>query len=230
MNWFRKKEDEEHNFFQNYTDLLSGFLIVFIIASLVFYQQYISLDGWVKQHGGDVSGVIRDLELASKLKAFAKAQHELTKDNKYIHYNASADRFECEVNSIFKPNESTLQSGGESKIIEAGKELNAVLKECKSENIEVKVIIEGRASRHKCQIPSKGEQQRLEKLSLDRAKYLYNVWEKHGTLTQVTSPEKDIVVTGSGVFGYKRYNGSKEDLNRRVVIQIIPFIKYKDKK
>jgi hypothetical protein len=43
--------------------------------------------------------------------------------------------------------------------------------------------------------------------------------------------EKDIVVTGSGVFGYHRYSGvEKEDLNRRVVIQIIPFIKYREKK
>lgn len=231
MNWFRKKEEEEHNFFQNYTDLLSGFLIVFIIASLVFYRQYISLEGWVQQHGGDVSGVIKDLELARKLKDFARAQYELTKNNKYIYYNVAADRFECDVNSIFEPNQSKLINGGESKIIEAGKELNAVLKACKSDNIDFRLIIEGRASRYKCQIPDEREQQRLERVSLERAKYLYNVWLKHGTLTQVASPEKDIVVTGSGVFGYNRYTGKKnEDLNRRVVIQIIPFIKYKDKK
>ena len=104
-----------------------------------------------------------------------------------------------------------------------------MLKACKSDNIDFRLIIEGRASRYKCQIPDVREQQRLEKVSLERAKYLYNVWEEHGTLTQVTSPEKDIVVTGSGVFGYNRYSGAqKEDLNRRVVIQIIPFIKFKD--
>ena len=231
MNWFRKKEDEEHNFFQNYTDLLSGFLIVFIIASLAFSYQYIRLQGLVDRYGKDASGLSQDLELVEKLSSFAQAQNELTKNNKYIFYNKEADRFECEIKSIFEPNESTLKSGGESKIIEAGKELNTVLKACKSDNIDFRLIIEGRASRYKCQIPNVREQQRLEKVSLERAKYLYNVWEEHGTLTQVTSPEKDIVVTGSGVFGYNRYSGAqKEDLNRRVVIQIIPFIKYKDKK
>ena len=35
-----REEGEEHNFWQNYTDLMSGFLIVFIIASLVAYGSY----------------------------------------------------------------------------------------------------------------------------------------------------------------------------------------------
>lgn len=35
-----KDNGEEHNFWQNYTDLMSGFLIVFIIASLVAYNSY----------------------------------------------------------------------------------------------------------------------------------------------------------------------------------------------
>ena len=41
MTWLnRNKEEEGHNFWQNYTDLMSGFLIVFIIASLVASQHY----------------------------------------------------------------------------------------------------------------------------------------------------------------------------------------------
>ena len=35
-----RETGEEHNFWQNYTDLMSGFLIVFIIASLVAYGSY----------------------------------------------------------------------------------------------------------------------------------------------------------------------------------------------
>ena len=34
-----KDVGEEHNFWMSYTDLMSGFLIVFIIAALVFYNQ-----------------------------------------------------------------------------------------------------------------------------------------------------------------------------------------------
>ena len=37
---FRKKSEEEHNFWMSYTDLMSGFLIVFIIASLIAYSDY----------------------------------------------------------------------------------------------------------------------------------------------------------------------------------------------
>lgn len=35
-----REDGEEHNFWQNYTDLMSGFLIVFIITSLVAYGSY----------------------------------------------------------------------------------------------------------------------------------------------------------------------------------------------
>jgi flagellar motor protein MotB len=37
---FRKKSEDEHNFWMSYTDLMSGFLIVFIIASLIAYSDY----------------------------------------------------------------------------------------------------------------------------------------------------------------------------------------------
>ncbi len=36
---FGKDTGEDHNFWMSYTDLMSGFLIVFIIASLIFYNQ-----------------------------------------------------------------------------------------------------------------------------------------------------------------------------------------------
>ena len=35
-----RNNGEDHNFWQNYTDLMSGFLIVFIIASIVAYSSY----------------------------------------------------------------------------------------------------------------------------------------------------------------------------------------------
>lgn len=40
MKLFSKKESGEHDFWMSYTDLMSGFLIVFIIISIVVYQQY----------------------------------------------------------------------------------------------------------------------------------------------------------------------------------------------
>lgn len=37
---FRKDSGEEHNFWMSYTDLMSGFLVVFIILSVILYNYY----------------------------------------------------------------------------------------------------------------------------------------------------------------------------------------------
>lgn len=36
---FKKYEDDSHNFWMSYTDLMAGFLIVFIVASLLYYHK-----------------------------------------------------------------------------------------------------------------------------------------------------------------------------------------------
>ena len=41
---FKKDRGEEHDFWMSYTDLMSGFLIVFIIASLVYYSQISAIE------------------------------------------------------------------------------------------------------------------------------------------------------------------------------------------
>lgn len=37
--FFRKADNESHNFWMSYTDLMSGFLIVFIIASIIYFNR-----------------------------------------------------------------------------------------------------------------------------------------------------------------------------------------------
>lgn len=39
-NWLKKAEGEEHNFWMSYTDLMAGFLVVFIIISVILYYQF----------------------------------------------------------------------------------------------------------------------------------------------------------------------------------------------
>ena len=54
--FFLKDNGEEHNFWQNYTDLMSGFLIVFIITSLVAYVGYKSfVDIFTESSNGEVT-------------------------------------------------------------------------------------------------------------------------------------------------------------------------------
>lgn len=38
--WQKKSESEEHNFWMSYTDLMAGFLVVFIIISVILYYQF----------------------------------------------------------------------------------------------------------------------------------------------------------------------------------------------
>ena len=37
---FKKNNGEEHNFWMSYTDLMSGFLIIFMLASIYMFNRY----------------------------------------------------------------------------------------------------------------------------------------------------------------------------------------------
>ena len=70
------KDGEEHNFWQNYTDLMSGFLIVFIIASLVAYSSYKIYVDLYHEKGiteANVNDIIINAELYEKIRQFQDA-------------------------------------------------------------------------------------------------------------------------------------------------------------
>lgn len=46
---FGRKTEEDHDFWMSYTDLMSGFLIVFIITSLIFHSDYTNLRREISQ-------------------------------------------------------------------------------------------------------------------------------------------------------------------------------------
>lgn len=68
-----KNEGDEHNFWQNYTDLMSGFLVVFIITSLVAWYGYIKVTGAIGGDGGSIKVTIEqsrnDSESSTKHKS-----------------------------------------------------------------------------------------------------------------------------------------------------------------
>ena len=49
-----KDNGEDHNFWQNYSDLMAGFLIVFIITSIVAWYGYIKVTGAIGGDGGKI--------------------------------------------------------------------------------------------------------------------------------------------------------------------------------
>ena len=140
-----KNEGDEHNFWQNYTDLMSGFLVVFIITSLVAWYGYIKVTGAI---GGDGGSIKVTIEQSRMIREFNEAQKSLVSE--YFHYNEQYQRFECKSDIMFEPNLANIPADKEEIFIEAGKELvNKILSKFKeSVNISFKIIIEGRAARH----------------------------------------------------------------------------------
>lgn len=57
--FFKKNEGEDHDFWLSYTDLMSGFLIVFIIASIIYYNNLSDIEKLLKGYSKtDITGMI----------------------------------------------------------------------------------------------------------------------------------------------------------------------------
>ena len=226
-----KNEGEEHNFWQNYTDLMAGFLIVFIITSLVAWYGYIKVTGAI---GGDGGNIKITIEQSRMIREFNEAQKSLVSE--YFHYNEKYQRFECKSDIMFEPNLANIPADKEEVFVKAGEELvNTILSKFKeSVNISFKIIIEGRAARH-LNKGSKAENQAadqavwktMEIRSYERALSLYNLWKKNGIISSIESMKGEVFISGSGFGGQGRYPNTpgQEELNKTFIIQIIPYIK-----
>jgi hypothetical protein len=228
MKKFRYNNDGEgHNFWQNYTDLMAGFLIVFILISVVAWTRYTNVIG-DEAEMGDIKVTLEQLR---KIKEFEEAQRQL-KSN-YFNYNEQYQRYECTVDVLFAQNDEEIPNESISDLINAGKELELIIdKFNKSVDIAFKVIIEGRAARH-LNKGSKAENDAAdakvwayaETLSYNRARNLYNLWEKNGILDGIEKINGEVFISGSGFGGQGRHSGGAEDKNKTFIIQIIPYIK-----
>ena len=200
-----KIEGEEHNFWQNNTDLLSGLLVVFIITSLVAWYGYIKVTGAI---GGDGGNIKVTIEQSRMIREFNEAQKSLVSE--YFHYNEQYQRFECKSDIMFEPNLANIPADKEEVFVKAGEELvNTILSKFKeSVNISFKIIIEGRAARHLSK-GSKAENQAadqavwktMEIRSYERALSLYNLWKKNGIISSIESMKGEVFISGSGFGG-----------------------------
>ena len=227
-----KDESENHNFWQNYTDLMSGFLIVFIITSLVAWYGYIKVTSAI---GGDGGTIKVTIEQSRKIREFMDAQKLL--ESEYFRYNEKYQRFECKVDVRFRENDASIPPQDHKELIAAGKELESILlKFTKSVNVSFKIIIEGRAARH-LSFPTMQENEQAdlngwayaETLSYNRARNLYKLWSENSILENISSMNGELFISGSGFGGEGRYTGygpNGEDRNKTFIIQIIPYITY----
>ena len=222
---------EEHNFWQNYTDLMSGFLVVFIITSLVAWYGYIKVTGAI---GGDGGNIKVTIEQSRMIREFNEAQKSLVSE--YFHYNEKYQRFECKSDIMFAPNLAEIPKDKEKVFIQAGEELvdSILTKFQNSLNVSFKIIIEGRAARHL----NKGSEEdnlqadkavwhMMEIRSYERALSLYNLWKNNSIIKSIEDMNGEVFISGSGFGGQGRYPNEpgKEELNKTFIIQIIPYIK-----
>lgn len=247
MSLFRSNNsNEEHNFWQNYTDLFAGLLIVFIIASLIAYKSYKekeeALEGIVNIVGGDSTGgltgeqvdmiktLVANHELYEKVRAFDEAKASLS--GTYIKYDTIFKRFEITVDFLFEPNRAEIPQDKKDDLISAGQELFKILSDHKGTNIRYIVIIDGRVAKpFNLKSPTAKQHNYADTLSYERARQLFNLWSDNDIINKIQSCNAEVYVSGSGYRGEGRHtaktdSGSYEDLNKRFVIQIIPYIKF----
>lgn len=227
-----REEGEEHNFWQNYTDLMSGFLIVFIIASLVAYGSYKIYVDLYHEKGiteGNINDIVVNAELYQKIREFQDAQKSINR--KYFKYNEKFQRFECTVDVMFQPESPVIPNQCYNDLEAAGKEIEDIIEKFKeSTNVSFKVVIEGRAARsHDNPNPSTAQKAYAARLSYERARNLHLFWKSKGLLKNIERQNGEVFISGSGFEGKGRYTGygvNGEDKNKTFIIQIIPYINY----
>lgn len=231
------KDGEEHNFWQNYTDLMSGFLIVFIIASLVAYSSYKIYVDLYHEKGiteANVNDIIINAELYEKIRQFQDAQKSL--NSEYFRYNEEYKRFECKIDVQFTANDfENIRPEYIEPLMNAGKELDSILTQfTKTTGVKFKVIVEGRLANNlqnggvNWVTPENNPvawKQGLEN-SYKRALTVVELWRKNGILADLlyNDPAKsatkvdtshvypgELFVSGAGFGGQHRYKYSSQD-------------------
>lgn len=222
---------EEHNFWQNYTDLMSGFLIVFIITSLVAYGSYKVYVDLYHDKGiteNNINDIVVNAELYKKIREFQEAQKSISR--KYFRYNEKYQRFECTVDVVFVSESPDIPSEFFNQLEQAGKEIEEIINNFKeSTNVSFKVVIEGRAAKKHNLNPTKAQSDYAARLSYERARNLHLFWKAKGILKDVEKQNGEVFISGSGYEGKGRYTGygpNGEDRNKTFIIQIIPYITY----
>lgn len=227
-----KEEGEEHNFWQNYTDLMSGFLIVFIITSLIAYGSYKVYVDLYHSKGiteGNINDIVVNAELYKKIKDFQDAQKSISR--KYFRYNDKFKRFECTVDVMFQPESPVIPTECYNELEAAGKEIEDIINEFKeSTNVSFKIVIEGRAARSfNAPNPTPSHMAYAARLSYERARNLHLFWKSKGLMKNIENQNGEVFISGSGFEGKGRYTGygpNGEDKNKTFIIQIIPYITY----
>jgi hypothetical protein len=212
---FGKKQEEEHNIWMSFSDLFSGFMVIFIVISLMLFNR-------------------TEKELAATKKQLAEINRieDALKnlDKKFFDFDEMSKRYRLKADVNFLPNSSNILDipidKREGILLEAGQNIHKLMVnlEKTSPNIDYLLVIEGFTQRNSTNYlsePDKGY-----KLSYERALSLTNYWSSN-SLDFKKFKNCEIIIAGSGYFGKSR-DEKNEDVNRRFSIQITPKLRKLD--
>lgn len=222
-----QETDNDNDFWISYTDLITGFLIIFIIIALYLSQKNSTKTNYVQQ----IDSLEEVIRIKIKEYEVSQKQYEninqvesalnLLKKSDFFTYNAECDRFELKTQVLFPSLVSDIPEQSKQELEEAGTKLQEIIKKLeKIENIGVKIIIEGRAAREERNQTDGGKV-----LSYKRALSLYELWFKYDNLQLGKNTE--VFISGSGFEGKCRYEGKEEGYNKKFIVQIVPYLKQK---
>lgn len=210
---FGKKQEEEHNIWMSFSDLFSGFMVIFIVVSLMLFNR-------------------TEKELAAtkkQLKEIHRIEDALKNlDKRFFNFDERSKRYRLTADVNFLPNSSNILDipiEKRQEILAAGQNIYKLMEnlERTSPNIDYLLVIEGNTQRNSTNYlsePDKGY-----KLSYERALSLINYWLSN-QLDFKTFKNCEIIIAGSGYFGKSR--DGDENLNRRFSIQITPKLRKLD--
>lgn len=232
-----KGNGDEHNFWQNYTDLMTGFLIVFIIASLVAYSSYKIYVDLYHEKGiteANINDIVINAELYRKIREFQDAQKSL--NSEYFRYNSEYSRYECKLDIQFTANDfENIQPQYVEPLKNAGRELEDIITRfSETTGVKFKVIVEGRLANNLKDggvhwVTQENNPRAWNEAlvnSYKRARTVVNLWQRHGIMSNLlyNDPAKtakdvdqtrkyagELFISGAGFGGQHRYKCSTED-------------------
>lgn len=212
----RRRNNKSGNaFWVGYSDLMTSLFFVFLVVATTLalgfrYQASI--------YEADAKELARIREIAS-------AAERLTDDSTF-YFNAAQSRFELRNDFQYEEETATIPLEAHASLIAAGRKIQDVLASVEGKgDVRFKVVIEGRAAR----FLEKGKRGlnadrygNTKDLSYRRALALAKLWEANGI--DLMAGQAELFIAGSGFEGKGRYAEREEELNKQIIVQVIPFL------
>lgn len=222
-----KRSEEESNSWQSYTDLMAGFLAIFIIAAVIGVVRINKFLETVSDGKMSSDEIKVSIEQHNQITSIHKAIKSIDA-SKYFYYNDKYRRIEYKKNILFEPLNPLIPLINRVDLVDAGIEIAQFIKKWSDvDYLGFKVIIEGRtANSHDNPVNKLHRDSKV--LSYQRALSLYYLWHENGIIDELNkNPNVELFISGAGMEGKGRYTGlgvNGEDRNKLFIIQIVPYL------